>query len=80
MIGYIPQANVTGNPFPILLCDVDSINPELIGWADPYSSYDRHNIIFDTPKVAQMKRTQNRGAFNGDSSSIGRRYFIIIVS
>ena len=38
-----------------LLCDVDQVDSELIGWSDAYSTYDAHNIIYDVPKVATAK-------------------------
>ena len=39
---------------------MDEIDHSLIGWEDPYSSYDSHNIIFDVPKVAEEKRAQRK--------------------
>ena len=32
------------------------IEEEFIGWEDPYSSYDEHNIIFDIPIIAEAKK------------------------
>lgn len=57
---YVPQVQVRGYVFPLLLCDVDGLKTEEIGWVDPYSKkdenpYDKHNIIFDVTSVAAQK-------------------------
>jgi hypothetical protein len=57
---YVPQVQVRGYVFPLLLCDVDGLKTEEIGWVDPYSKkdenpYDKHNIIFDVKSVAAQK-------------------------
>uniref|UniRef100_A0A7S3QJ10 CSC1/OSCA1-like cytosolic domain-containing protein n=1 Tax=Chaetoceros debilis TaxID=122233 RepID=A0A7S3QJ10_9STRA len=55
---YVPQITIDGYTFPFLLCDVDEIDKEMIGWSnpeDPESNYDAHNLIFDIPKVADEK-------------------------
>lgn len=57
---YVPQQVVPGYIFPFLLCDVDEVDHTLIGWADPYSSYDSHNIIFDVPKILKAKMAQRK--------------------
>ncbi|GKY95608.1 hypothetical protein MPSEU_000522100 [Mayamaea pseudoterrestris] len=46
---YIPQIRSFGLPFPLLACDVDCIDDNLIGWSDPVHSFDYHNIIYDIP-------------------------------
>jgi len=52
---YVPQTEIDGYMFPFLLCDVDEIDEEMIGWSDPDSDYDAHNIIFDIPQIAEKK-------------------------
>lgn len=55
---YVPQITIDGYTFPFLLCDVDGIDEEMIGWSNPENpenNYDNHNIIFDIPKVAEKK-------------------------
>lgn len=55
--GYIPQLEVPGFHFPLLICNIDGIDVKLIGWKDPNSqnnvdvhkSFDTHNLIFDVP-------------------------------
>ena len=54
--GYIPQVQVAGYEFPFLLCDIDEIATDLLGWDDPYHSYDHWNLIYDIPAVAAKKR------------------------
>jgi hypothetical protein len=56
--GYIPQVQVDGYQFPFLLCDIDEIGLDLLGWDDPYHSYDYWNLIFDIAEVAEKKRQE----------------------
>lgn len=64
--GYVPQVEVVGYPFPLLLCDVDNIDQELIGWSTPHGSYDQDNVIFDIPHVAALKNKVRRLDANDD--------------
>jgi hypothetical protein len=48
--GYVPSVSIPGYEYPFLLCDVDGLDEDLIGWKDPLLSYDFHNMIFDVPK------------------------------
>ena len=64
---YVPQVHLGGSVFPLLLCDVDGLKTEEIGWIDPYSKkdenpYDKHNIIFDITSVA-AKKLKDRTVF-----------------
>mmetsp|Transcript_9090 Transcript_9090/g.13350 ORF Transcript_9090/g.13350 Transcript_9090/m.13350 type:complete len:127 (+) Transcript_9090:122-502(+) len=52
---YVPEVVVPGYAFPFLLCDIDNIDQDSIGWSDPYSSYDAHNIVFDVVKERERK-------------------------
>ena len=51
---------MSGYVYPFLLCDIDDIDTDLIGWSNPYSSYDTQNIIYDVPKIAAMKLMQRK--------------------
>jgi hypothetical protein len=51
---YIPQLEAPGLGFPLLVCNIDDIDVELIGWKDPNRTdeieqhrYDSRNMIFD---------------------------------
>lgn len=50
---YVPQAIVAGHLFPVLLCDVSDVNPEVIGWEDPQHSYEFHSAIYDLPELSK---------------------------
>lgn len=65
--GYVPQIIIPGEPFPFLCCDVDDVDQDLIGWNDPTTSYDIHNLIFDVPWDG-MNRTKTV-SFNTRSSN-----------
>ncbi|CAB9497647.1 protease [Seminavis robusta] len=56
MVAYIPQIKVESLMYPLLACDVDGIDQDMIGWSDPRHSYDRHNLIFDVPRINQRRR------------------------
>ena len=47
IFGYIPQMQVPGYLFPFVLCDVTSIDKQLIGWSAFDDSFDSYNLIFD---------------------------------
>lgn len=72
---YIPQIKIEGYLFPFLLCDVDYINEDMIGWDDPDTHYDAYNLIYDIPRLAQQKskeRTLHRlGEFVSDENNDG---------
>lgn len=55
IFGYIPEAHVAGDPYPVLLCDIskDLVGHELISWNDPHQVSDgEHNAIYDLPVLA----------------------------
>ena len=59
--GYVPQVRVPGYAFPLLMCDIDDIGVDLIGWEDhfnPQNAYDMNNMIFDVPRMRDFKRKQ----------------------
>lgn len=55
IFGYIPQVKKAGFNFPLLVCDTSSIDPGLIGWRDPYHSFDFHNVIFDVKGLVKER-------------------------
>ena len=62
---YVPQVSMIGTSFPLLLCNIDNIDPALISWAPLYTSYDDQNLIFDVGKVANHvheTRAKNKAA------------------
>mmetsp|Transcript_8946 Transcript_8946/g.9816 ORF Transcript_8946/g.9816 Transcript_8946/m.9816 type:complete len:380 (-) Transcript_8946:176-1315(-) len=67
--GYIPQVKVPGYQFPFLVCDIDTINEGLMGWKDPYNSYDFWNLIYDIPEVAEKKRQER--ILHADEAYVG---------
>lgn len=57
IFGYVPQIKIVGQPFPYLVCDIDTIDQGLIGWNDASKSYDEYNLIFDVPHKS-LRRTE----------------------
>jgi len=47
--GYIPQIALGRIPFPLIFCNIDDIDQNLVGWNDPDRGYDANNIIYDVP-------------------------------
>ena len=53
---YVPEVKTPFDPFPILLCDVRSMNLELIEWEDPEDlSYRSHTVTTDIPGIENRK-------------------------
>eukprot|EP00566_Odontella_aurita_P015796 CAMPEP_0113596990 /NCGR_PEP_ID=MMETSP0015_2-20120614/40688_1 /TAXON_ID=2838 /ORGANISM="Odontella" /LENGTH=277 /DNA_ID=CAMNT_0000504657 /DNA_START=101 /DNA_END=934 /DNA_ORIENTATION=- /assembly_acc=CAM_ASM_000160 len=77
IFAYVPQLDFP--PFPMLACDVDDIDQNLIGWNDPHGSYDTHNLIFDVPwpgmkrrqKITENTRNTTNIAHHADYESHG---------
>jgi len=50
---YVPQLKLPSDPFPILLCNIEKIDPALLTWQDPeHPDHKIHNIIYDIPGLA----------------------------
>lgn len=48
--GYVPQVNLKGHVFPLLLCDTRNIDESLIGWTiEENNTYQDHTVIRDQP-------------------------------
>jgi len=48
---YVPQLKEKGFDYPIILCDICDINPNLLGWKDPFNGYEPHNITNDLSQI-----------------------------
>lgn len=60
--GYIPQLRVGSYAYPLLVCDIDDVNQNLIGWNDPGVSYDNYNMIFDVSHDSLKRSTKLVGS------------------
>jgi len=45
LFGYIPQIQVPGYTFPLILCDLLNVDSDLVGWKDMRVTHGSHNII-----------------------------------
>ena len=60
------KLTISGFHFPLLTCDIDDIDVDLISWrnpntnehTNPHLSFDDYNLIFDVPYEG-MKRSKN---------------------
>lgn len=60
--GYVPQMQLKGYAFPTLLCNVEHVSSDMIGWSDPCNAYDRHSIIYDFVKILANKDESMRSS------------------
>jgi len=50
---YVPQIIDQEMEFPLIICDIDRVHSDLVGWHSP-EGYDMHNMFFDLPRIAKM--------------------------
>ncbi|KAI2513792.1 Calcium-activated chloride channel [Fragilaria crotonensis] len=52
--GYVPRIKSPRFQYPLLACNISAIDPELVDWSDPSSSFpfDEHNLIYDVPGIS----------------------------
>jgi hypothetical protein len=76
---------VPGFHFPLLACDIDDIDVDLVSWrnpnsdatAKPYLAYDDYNLIFDVPYEG-MDRSKNTERTEKSTSKKSQRVFSIV--
>lgn len=52
---YIPQISLPKFEYPLLACDISTIEQNLIGWEDTVNGMDAHNLIYDIPRLMDTK-------------------------
>jgi len=55
IFSYVPQVRVPGLPMPLLVCNVNNIDRELIGWDDPKHGVNAHNVLYDIPAIGEKE-------------------------
>ncbi|KAL7547051.1 hypothetical protein ACHAWF_010371 [Thalassiosira exigua] len=66
---------------PMLVCDIDDIDVNLIGWrdpnvknvSDPHRNYDDHNLIFDVPHETLRRSRHEANSEYGRTPNRGRK-------
>lgn len=53
--GYIPQVKVKGFLFPLIACDIQGIDEDLIGWKDKEHGYIPHSLVHDLEAITESK-------------------------
>eukprot|EP00591_Stephanopyxis_turris_P011862 CAMPEP_0195512972 /NCGR_PEP_ID=MMETSP0794_2-20130614/4743_1 /TAXON_ID=515487 /ORGANISM="Stephanopyxis turris, Strain CCMP 815" /LENGTH=976 /DNA_ID=CAMNT_0040640871 /DNA_START=140 /DNA_END=3070 /DNA_ORIENTATION=+ len=53
---YVPQIRMPGFNYPLLMCSIDNINDEHVGWRDLDRGFDEHNLIFDVDEINPLDR------------------------
>jgi hypothetical protein len=77
IFAYVPQIKRNGFPFPFIVCDIDELDQDLMGWNDRNHSFDYHNVIFDLPVPGQRpmiegnpKKVSEQQGFRSGTSPI----------
>ena len=71
--GFVPQMVGKGFQFPLLACDIDDINSDLIHWSDHKRGFDYWNVIYDVPGWPGQKRDRDHeSVFSGEDTSESR--------
>ena len=57
-LGYVPQIQMRGSGFlfPLLACDIEGIDENLIGWRDSQSGYEPHNLSRDVEAIIKSRK------------------------
>lgn len=56
--GYIPQIRDKEFIYPLLTCELDNVDEDLIGWVDPARGFDAHNLVNDAYRIIGGKPLQ----------------------
>jgi len=51
MQGYVPQTRDPEFVYPLLACDLQDVDEDLIGWKDPVRGFDPHNLVNDAYNI-----------------------------
>lgn len=54
--GYIPQTRMKDFLFPLLTCDIEGINKDLVGWSDWESGHEPHSLVRDVEAIVRKKQ------------------------
>ena len=60
--GYVPMVRVPGFSFPLLLCNIDEVDPEYVGWCDIKHGYKRHNLVEDVANMLKRADPKWKGS------------------
>jgi len=51
--GYIPQTKAEGCFYPLIACDIEGIDEDLIGWKDKHVGYAPHSLFHDVQTITE---------------------------
>ena len=54
VFAYVPSVKVDGFPFPLLACNIDQVDQDLVWWKDLVNSGDFQSLIFDIVSVPSL--------------------------
>jgi len=58
MHAYVPQIREATFSYPLLACDLQDFDEELIGWKDPFRGHAAHNLANDAYSIMGGKPLQ----------------------
>jgi len=56
--GYIPQSREKEFAYPLLACELEDVDEDLVGWKDPILGFEAHNLVNDAYSIAGGKPLQ----------------------
>lgn len=45
--GFVPQQKENGFDHPLLACNINDVDHDLVGWKDEFKGFDHHNLVQD---------------------------------
>ena len=63
---YIPQLRENGFEYPLIACELESIDHDLVGWRDHRHGYEPHNLTNDVKEIF------------GESYDVSKKIFSIV--
>lgn len=61
---YVPQVRHRLFAYPLLACDITSLEPRHVGWTDPLHNHEYYNLYKDV-KFLQQRAQQREGEPSG---------------
>lgn len=62
---YIPQLRENGFEYPLIACNIESIDHDLVGWRDHRHGFEPHNLINDVKEIlGESTSSANKNIFS----------------
>eukprot|EP00588_Corethron_pennatum_P003274 CAMPEP_0194286204 /NCGR_PEP_ID=MMETSP0169-20130528/32030_1 /TAXON_ID=218684 /ORGANISM="Corethron pennatum, Strain L29A3" /LENGTH=913 /DNA_ID=CAMNT_0039032569 /DNA_START=103 /DNA_END=2841 /DNA_ORIENTATION=+ len=61
---YIPQMRVQGFEYPLIACNINNIDEDLLGWNDRFKGFDAHNLTNDASSILDAEFPTEKQVFS----------------